>query len=98
MFGTTAVPQTVPAREWTVQQAPGMAPLSLLLDEARRTNELLRSVLNLLCNRLEPLRADDDPPAPAPAASAGTVAWCVDLSARIDWLERQLEQIKEKLP
>jgi hypothetical protein len=82
MFGTTAIPQTVPSRDWqALFQQPASAPLAQLLAEARQTNALLASILAALQNGSDPLttRPND-----------------LVLAERVEWLERQVAELKER--
>lgn len=82
MFGTTAVPQTVPQppRDWqALFQHPASAPLAQLLAEARQTNALLSSILAALPN--DPAAKPDD----------------LVLAERVEWLERQVAELKDRL-
>jgi len=89
MFGTTAIPQTLPrGREWQVAQQPDMAPLAQLLAEARQTNALLRNLLETfsVANGLRPSPAKPEDLSFDPLA----------LIERVEWLERQVAELKER--
>ena len=78
---TTAVSQA--GREWQAVQQPGAAPLSQLLDEARTTNQLLKGILAVLTN---------GPDWQLEAYKSDALV----LAERVEWLERQVADLKER--